>query len=203
LPAGALRKLDFERLPGHGNLDAELIAKFAQYDPGNAHTVGYSWGTVGVGYDESRLGELAPDTPADNWRLGHDASQPTQVQLQSAERLLLAVRPRMRAAKAGREVDLRYLITTEGSVAWFDSLAIPADTPHPETAHAFMEFMLRPDIAARNASYIGSASMNSAAGTVTGTEPRTRPDTGALQDRPVAPAQPAAAGGAAFRGSLM
>jgi putrescine transport system substrate-binding protein len=48
-------------------------------------------------------------------------------------------------------------------VAWFDSLAIPVDAPHPEAAHAFIEFMLRPDIAARNANFIGSASMNAAA----------------------------------------
>jgi putrescine transport system substrate-binding protein len=61
------------------------------------------------------------------------------------------------------DADFRYVVPKEGSVAWFDSLAIPADAPHPQAAHAFIEFMLRPDIAARNASYIGSASMNAAA----------------------------------------
>jgi len=70
---------------------------------------------------------------------------------------------RVRAAEAGVDADFRYFVPKEGSVAWFDSLAIPADAPHPEAAHAFIEFMLRPDIAARNASYIGSASMNAAA----------------------------------------
>jgi putrescine transport system substrate-binding protein len=227
VPAGAFRKLDFERLPGRANLDAELMAKFAQYDPGNAHAVGYSWGTVGIGYDARRLRELAPDAPTDSWSLvyepafvqqlggcgvsivdspsdvigtvlawrGHDANRPTPEQLQAAERTLLAVRPhlrkidtgnqindlaggsiclmvtwstqvrvaRVRAAEAGVDADFRYFVPKEGSVAWFDSLAIPADAPHPEAAHAFIEFMLRPDIAARNASYIGSASMNAAA----------------------------------------
>jgi len=70
---------------------------------------------------------------------------------------------RVRAAETGVDADFRYVVPKEGSVAWFDSLAIPADAPHPEAAHALIEFMLRPDIAARNASYIGSASMNAAA----------------------------------------
>lgn len=227
VPAGAFRKLDLQQLPGRGNLDAELMAKFAQYDPGNAHAVGYTWGTVGIGYDESRLREVSPDAPTDSWslvydpalvqrlsgcgvsvvdspndvigavlaRLGHDANRPTPEQLQAAERSLLAIRPhlrkidtgnqindlaggticlmvtwstnvqvaRNRAREAGVAADFRYVVPKEGSVAWFDSLAIPADAPHPEAAHAFIEFMLRPDIAARNATFIGSASMNAAA----------------------------------------
>jgi putrescine transport system substrate-binding protein len=227
VPAGAFRKLDLQLLPSRGNLDAGLMAKFAQYDPGNAHAVGYTWGTVGIGYDESRLRELSPGAPTDSWSLvydpaivrdlspcgvsvvdspsdvigtvlawlGHDANQPTPEQLQVAERKLLAIRPQLRkidtgnqindlaggticlmvtwstnvqvarnrAREAGVAADFRYVVPKEGSVAWFDSLAIPADAPHPEAAHAFIEFMLRPDIAARNASYIGSASMNAAA----------------------------------------
>ncbi len=70
---------------------------------------------------------------------------------------------RARAREAGVAADFRYVVPKEGSVAWFDSLAIPADAPHPAAAHAFLEFMLRPDIAARNANHIGSASMNAAA----------------------------------------
>ena len=72
VPAGAFRKLDLQQLPGRGNLDAELMAKFAQYDPGNAHAVGYTWGTVGIGYDESRLREASPDAPTDSWSLVFD-----------------------------------------------------------------------------------------------------------------------------------
>jgi len=227
VPAGAFRRLDLQQLPSRGNLDAELMAKFAQYDPGNAYAVGYTWGTVGIGYDESKLQELSPNAPTDSWSLvydpaivqrssgcgvsvvdspsdvigtvlawlGHDANRPTPEQLQAAERALLAIRPhlrkidtgnqindlaggticlmvtwstnvqvaRNRAREAGVAADFRYVVPKEGSVAWFDSLAIPADAPHPDAAHAFIEFMLRPDIAARNANFIGSASMNAAA----------------------------------------
>jgi putrescine transport system substrate-binding protein len=227
VPAGAFRKLDLQQLPGRGNLDPDLMAMFAQYDPGNEHAVGYTWGTVGIGYDARKLGEFAPDAPTDSWALaydpevvrrmsgcgvsvidspsdvlgtvlaslGHDANRPTAEQLQAAERTLLAIRPhvrkidsgnqindlaggticlmvtwstnvqvaRNRAREAGVDADFRYVVPRQGSVAWFDSLAIPADAPHPGAAHAFIEFMLRPDIAARNASFIGSASMNAAA----------------------------------------
>ena len=45
---------------------------------------------------------------------------------------------------------------------WLDSFAIPADAPHPENAHAFINFMLRPDIAARNSNYVFYANGNKA-----------------------------------------
>ena len=38
---------------------------------------------------------------------------------------------RARAREAGVAADFRYVVPKEGSVAWFDSLAIPADAPHP------------------------------------------------------------------------
>jgi putrescine transport system substrate-binding protein len=70
---------------------------------------------------------------------------------------------RQRAAEAGTGGDFRYFVPREGSTTWFDAWAVPADAPHPAAAHAFIEFMLRPEIAARNAEYTGSASMNAAA----------------------------------------
>ena len=70
---------------------------------------------------------------------------------------------RTRAQEAGHEVDFRYFIPREGSVQWFDSLAIPADASHPDAAHAFIDFLMRPEIAARNANYVGQATTNAAA----------------------------------------
>jgi putrescine transport system substrate-binding protein len=61
---------------------------------------------------------------------------------------------RDRAAEAANNVAVEYSIPKEGAVIWLDSFAIPADAPHPEEAHAFINFMLRPEIAARNSNYV-------------------------------------------------
>ena len=67
---------------------------------------------------------------------------------------------RSRAREAGLDLDLRYVIPKEGSISWFDMLAIPIDAPHPKEAYAFLDFLLRPDVAAKNASYTGGATAN-------------------------------------------
>jgi len=59
-----------------------------------------------------------------------------------------------RAVEAGRGIKLAYHIPVEGGVVNFDMLAIPADAPHVRNAHAFINFLLRPDIAARNTNFL-------------------------------------------------
>ena len=56
-----------------------------------------------------------------------------------------------------------YVIPKEGALKWFDLFAIPADAPHPDNAHKFIDFMMRPDIAAANTNYVFYASGNKAA----------------------------------------
>ncbi len=46
-------------------------------------------------------------------------------------------------------LNLDYVIPKEGSIIWFDLLAIPADAPHPDNAHALIDYLLRPEVAAR------------------------------------------------------
>ena len=69
---------------------------------------------------------------------------------------------RDRAAEAGNGVNVTYSIPKEGAVIWLDNFAIPADAPHVDNAHAFVNFMLRPDIAARNSNYVFYANGNKA-----------------------------------------
>ncbi|MEO5806169.1 polyamine ABC transporter substrate-binding protein [Devosia sp.] len=64
-------------------------------------------------------------------------------------------------AKAG--VTVNYFIPKEGALKWFDLFAIPSDAPHPDNAHKFIDFMLRPDIAAANSNFVFYASGNKAA----------------------------------------
>ena len=70
---------------------------------------------------------------------------------------------RDRAAEAGKELDIRFVIPREGALMWFDTLAIPADAAHPQNAHAFIDYLLRPDVAAANSNYVNYATANAAA----------------------------------------
>jgi putrescine transport system substrate-binding protein len=67
--SGAYLALDKSKLPGLSNLDPAIVSQLAVYDPGNAYAVPYMWGTVGIGYDEKRLGQVLPDEPRDSSRL--------------------------------------------------------------------------------------------------------------------------------------
>ena len=55
-----------------------------------------------------------------------------------------------RAEEAGIDIELRYTIPKEGSGLWVDGLYIPSDAPHKDNAYRFLDFMLRPEIAAAN-----------------------------------------------------
>lgn len=62
-----------------------------------------------------------------------------------------------RAAEAGRGVKIEYAIPAEGALLWTDTWAIPADARNVEAAHRFLDFVMRPDIAALNTNFIGYA----------------------------------------------
>jgi putrescine transport system substrate-binding protein len=53
-----------------------------------------------------------------------------------------------RAAQVGRPVHLAYTMPKEGTLAWFDLWFIPADAPHPDNAHLFLNYLLRPEVIA-------------------------------------------------------
>ncbi len=69
----------------------------------------------------------------------------------------------LRAREAKNGNNIKYLIPKEGAVLFFDMLAIPADAPHPKNAHLFLDYLLRPDVSARNSSAVHFASSNAAA----------------------------------------
>ena len=59
-----------------------------------------------------------------------------------------------RAAEAGQGIEIAYSIPKEGTLQWFDMLAIPADAPNPEAAHQFIDFVLRPENIADVTNYV-------------------------------------------------
>jgi putrescine transport system substrate-binding protein len=59
-----------------------------------------------------------------------------------------------RAREAGRGIEVRYAIPREGAVENFDMLAVPVGAPHPRNAFLFINFLLRPAVAAKNSDMI-------------------------------------------------
>ncbi|HUX73662.1 MAG TPA: polyamine ABC transporter substrate-binding protein [Steroidobacteraceae bacterium] len=70
---------------------------------------------------------------------------------------------RDRAREAGNGIDIRYVVPKEGSILWFDMMAIPKDAPHPQSAYAFMNYMMEPKVIAEVSNYKRYANANAAA----------------------------------------
>lgn len=70
-------------------------------------------------------------------------------------------RNRAREAKNGIRID--FMIPREGSLLWFDMLAIPRHAPHPKNAHALINFLMDPRVIAEISNTIGFANANTAA----------------------------------------
>jgi putrescine transport system substrate-binding protein len=83
---------------------------------------------------------------------------------------------RDRAEEADQGVVIDYKVPKEGTLIWFDMYAVPADAPHPDNAHAFINFMMRPDVAAANSNFVNYATGNAAA--VEFLDPSVRDDPG-------------------------
>jgi spermidine/putrescine transport system substrate-binding protein len=64
------------------------------------------------------------------------------------------------AVLVAQGVPVGYVVPDEGSQVWEDDWAIAANAPHAELAHAFLDFALRPEIAAQEARYTRYATGN-------------------------------------------
>ena len=58
---------------------------------------------------------------------------------------------------------INFVIPKEGGTIWMDNLVILSDSPNAYTAHVFINFLMRPEIAARNAGYVGYITPNEGA----------------------------------------
>ncbi len=65
-----------------------------------------------------------------------------------------------RAVEAKNGIEIGYAIPREGAQMWFDNLAIPKDAKHVAEAHAFIDYLLRPEVAAKNSSLVAYANGN-------------------------------------------
>ena len=63
----------------------------------------------------------------------------------------------------GTDVEVDYVIPEEGTNVWFDGWVIPKNAKHKENAEKWMNFLCRPDIAAKNFEYITYPTPNTGA----------------------------------------
>lgn len=65
-----------------------------------------------------------------------------------------------RAEEAKNGNQIAYSIPKEGSLLWFDILAVPADAPHPENAMKLINYILKPEIGAAISNEVKYANPN-------------------------------------------
>ncbi len=210
LAAGMLLPLEHDRIPNMSNLGANF--RDASYDPGLKHSIPYMWGTIGVGYDPKRTGDITR-----SWKhlydsdrfagrisllgdgqnvlghamkyLGNSLNSTDPAHIKAAEELLIAQKENVKvfADDNGQDLlvsgevviaqewngdilqvmaeddGLSFYVPDEGGLIWQDCLCMPKGAPHPENAHAFINFILDADAGAAIADYIQYATPNDAA----------------------------------------
>lgn len=226
IQAGVYQKLDKSKLGNLSNMWQLISKRTAAYDPDNAYSVNYMWGTVGIGYNVKKLQQRFPNMPVNSWKmffdpkilslfadcgvqvldsasdiipaalnyLGENPDSKNPAVIAKTDAVLMAIRPfvqkfhsseyidalangdiclavgysgdilqaRNRAIEAGKGVEINYLVPDEGAMIWADQMAIPADAPHSDNAHQFINYMMRPEVIAKVSNYVSYANGNKA-----------------------------------------
>ncbi|MDD3992304.1 MAG: extracellular solute-binding protein [Desulfobacteraceae bacterium] len=121
--------------------------------------------------------------------LGHSANSTDPLQIEAAYRELADLMPSVRVFESGspkqpflnQEVaigmiwngevymaakenpDIRYVYPDEGALIWVDNMVVLKNAANIENAHAFIDFLMRPEVAVAISEEIGYASPNAAA----------------------------------------
>jgi putrescine transport system substrate-binding protein len=67
---------------------------------------------------------------------------------------------RSRAAEAKNDIEIGYAIPKEGAQMFFDNLAIPADAKNVTEAYELINYLYRPEVAAKNSDFLSYANGN-------------------------------------------
>lgn len=67
IKAGVFLPLDKSKLPNLANMDPEILERTARHDPGNAHSINYLWGTIGIGYNPDKVRKALGTDKIDSW----------------------------------------------------------------------------------------------------------------------------------------
>jgi putrescine transport system substrate-binding protein len=65
----AVEALDMAKLPNSQYLDPAAMGYTNILDPGNAHSVPYMWGTIGLGVNKDKVKQIRPDAPLNSLAL--------------------------------------------------------------------------------------------------------------------------------------
>ena len=224
IEAGVYQKLDKSKLPNISNMWDVVNTRVAKFDPDNAYSINWMWGTVGLGYNEKKVQEALGVEAIDSWDvffnpdklskladcgvyvldspadiipitmkyLGLDPESKSAEDFAKVEETLLKIRPfirkfhsseyinalangdiclavgwsgdvfqaRDRAAEADQGVEVAYVVPKEGAEMWFDQMAIPADAPHVEEAHEFLNYIMKPEVVAKASNFVFYANGN-------------------------------------------
>lgn len=73
ITAGVFAELDKSKLSNLSNMWDDIEQRVEKYDPGNAYSINYMWGTTGMGYNVEKVkAALGDDAPVDSWALLFD-----------------------------------------------------------------------------------------------------------------------------------
>ena len=67
---------------------------------------------------------------------------------------------RDRARDANKGIEIKFTVPKEGSILWFDMLAIPKDAPDPASAYAYLNYIMSPQVMADISNYMRYANAN-------------------------------------------
>jgi putrescine transport system substrate-binding protein len=70
---------------------------------------------------------------------------------------------RDRAREANKGIEVKYMVPKEGSILWFDMLAIPKDAPDVQSAYAYLNYIMTPQVMADISDFKRYANANAAA----------------------------------------
>ncbi|MDM8530696.1 spermidine/putrescine ABC transporter substrate-binding protein [Anaerolineales bacterium HSG25] len=190
-----LEEIDYQNVINIKNI--ALNFRELAYDPGNKHSVPYSWGVTGLVVRNDLVTE-----PITRWEdlwdsqyagkvglwgfprevmamtlksLGYSVNTKNPDELAAVKEKLLALKPNIVLIEEINDAtavplildgqlviahgwaddviqaeneNVEFVIPEEGPLLWGDNFVIPANSPNKETAELFLDFLLRPEIAA-------------------------------------------------------
>jgi len=113
--------------------------------------------------DPAELAQAGRDATAARKNLKAYLSAPVKGQLIAGDVWLAQLWDGDAAQARKEQPAIAWVLPEEGSTLWIDSLVVPATAPHPRAAHEFINYTLRPEIAAKISSVTGYGSPNRAA----------------------------------------